>query len=299
MKQMRDLAAEQLAAISRLFSSSVIREMARKGKSELFARLANQSGLPSSLAAIERVRDLFDTAFSLLKREGYRHEYIYKSALIHNILLGKHSLNTASMLNEFRVGECKADLAILNGTAKVYEVKSERDSLSRLERQVDAYAKVFAQVYVIAAESHVEAVIASVPGDVGILLLNGRHQIQTLRDAANRPERTSPAAIFDSIRTDEARRILLSQGVSIPPIPNTELNCVMRQLFTKLDPCTAHEGMVRVLKKTRNLLPLSELVSQLPPSLQTAALSVPLRKLDHTRLVAAVNTRLEDAMCWV
>lgn len=71
---MRDLATEQLAAISRLFSSSVIREMARKGKSPLFARLANQASLSSSLVAIERVRDLFDTAFSLLKREGYRHE---------------------------------------------------------------------------------------------------------------------------------------------------------------------------------------------------------------------------------
>jgi hypothetical protein len=295
---MRELAAEQLSAISRLFSSSVIREMARRGKSPLFARLANQSGLRISLSGSERVRDLFDTAFSFLKREGYRHEYIYKAALTHNILLGRHSLRTASMLNEFRVGECKADLAILNGTAKVYEVKSERDSLSRLERQVTTYAKVFAQVYVIAAESHIDAVIASVPRDVGILLLNGRHQIQTLREAAGRPERTSPAAIFDSIRTDEARRILVSQGVLIPTVPNTELNCVLRELFIKLDPCTAHEGMVRILKKTRNLLPLSDLVAQLPHSLQTAALSVPLRKLDHTRLVAAVNARLDDAMCW-
>jgi hypothetical protein len=296
---MSELAGEQLAAISRLFSSGVIREMARKGKSPLFARLANQSGLRSSPAASERVGDLFDTAFSFLKRQGFRHEYIYKAALTHNILLGKYSLRTASMLNEFRVGECKADLAILNGTAKVYEVKSERDSLSRLERQVATYATVFAQVSVIAAESHIDAVIASVPRDVGVLLLNHRYQIQTLRAAADRPERTSPAAIFDSIRTDEARRILLSLGVSIPPAPNTELNCLMRQLFVKLDPCSAHQGMVRVLKKTRNLLPLSNLVAQLPHSLKTAALSVPLRKLDHTRLINAVNTRLEDAMCWV
>ena len=56
--------------------------------------------------------------------------------------------------------------------------------------------------------------------------------------------------------------------------------------------------MVRVLKRTRNLLPLSALVDQLPPSLQTAALSVPLRKVDHQRLVAAVNTPLMDAMGW-
>ena len=92
--------------------------------------------------------------------------------------------------------------------------------------------------------------------------------------------------------------ILLSQGVSIPVVPNTALNSALRQLFIKLDARKAHDGMVQVLKKTRNLLPLSDLVAQLPQSLQTAALSVPLRKLDHTRLVAAVNTRLEDAMAW-
>lgn len=202
------------------------------------------------------------------------------------------------MLHEFRVGECKADLAILNGTATVYEVKSERDSLCRLERQVIAYAKVFARVYVIAGENHVDAVIDSVTKDVGIMKLNSRHGISIVREAADRPERTSPAAIFDSIRTLEAHRILLSQDVLVPAVPNTELRYALRKLFIKLSPRAAHEGMVQVLKETRKLLPLSDLVDKLPVSLQTAALSVPLRKLDHARFVAAVNTRLRDAMAW-
>ncbi|MGD0941573.1 MAG: sce7726 family protein [Terracidiphilus sp.] len=165
-----NIATDQLAAISRLFSSSVVQEMARKGKSPLFARLATQSQLLRSIPLSERVYALFDAAFSLLKREGYRHEYIYKAALTHKILLGKHSLQTASMINEFRVGDCKADVAILNGTATVYEVKSERDSLARLERQIAAYATVFAKVYVIASESHIHAVQNTVPDFVGILI---------------------------------------------------------------------------------------------------------------------------------
>ncbi|MGA8152484.1 MAG: sce7726 family protein [Terriglobales bacterium] len=297
-QKMVNLATDQLAAISRLFSSSVVHEMARKGKSPLFARLVTQSQVLRSMALSERVYTVFEAAFSLLKREGYRHEYIYKAALTHKILLGKHSLQTASMIHEFRVGDCKADVAILNGTATVYEVKSERDSLTRLERQIAAYATVFAKVYVIAAESHLRAVANTVPDSVGILCLNSRHQISTLRDAVDQPERTSPGAIFDSIRTEEARMILSSFGVSVPRVPNTELHAVLREAFVKLDPIQAHEGMVRVLKRTRNLLPLSALVDQLPPSLQTAALSVPLRKVDHQRLVAAVNTPLMDAMGW-
>jgi len=297
-QNMATLATDQLAAISRLFSSSVVHEMARSGRSPLFASLVTQSQLLRSLSLSQRVCAAFETAFSLLKREGYRHEYMYKAALTHKILLGKHSLQTASMINEFRVGACKADVAILNGTATVYEVKSERDSLARLERQIAAYATVFAKVYVIASESHIPAVANTVPDFVGMLCLNSRFKISTLRDATDRPERTLPSAIFDSIRTEEARMILSSFGVSVPHVPNTKLHAVLRAAFVKLDPAQAHEGMVRVLKHTRNLLPLSALIDQLPSSLHTAALSVPLRKVDHQRLVDAVNTPLKDAMGW-
>jgi hypothetical protein len=293
-----DLATDQLVATSRLFSSGVVREMARKGRSPLFARLATQSQLLREVSQTDHVYKLFDTAFALLKQVGYRHEYVYKTALTHKILLGKHSLQTASMINEFRVGGCKADVAILNGTATVYEVKSERDSLARLDRQVAAYATVFAKVYVIASESHINAVLSAVPKTVGVLCLNGRHQISTLREAVDQPERTSPGAIYDSIRMGEARMVLSSYGISVPDVPNTELHRILRHAFLKLDPIQAHEGMVRVLKQTRNLLPLSDLVDRLPLSLQTAALSVPLRKTDHERLVAAVSTRLRDAVGW-
>jgi hypothetical protein len=102
-----------------------------------------QTQLFASLPTSECVHALFDAAFQLLKRQGCRDEYVYKAALVQKILLGRHSLQTASMLNEFRVGGCKADLAILNGTATVYEVKSERDSLARLQRQIAAYTTVF------------------------------------------------------------------------------------------------------------------------------------------------------------
>jgi hypothetical protein len=290
--------SEQLAAISRLFSSSVVREMARKGKSPLFARLASKTLLVDSWTEKQHVSSIFDKAFSLLEREGFRHEYIYKAALTQKILLGRHSLQTASMLNEFRVGQCKADLVILNGTSTVYEVKSERDSLARLERQIGAYRTVFARVYVIAAEKHVSPVIEVVPKDVGVMLLNSRYQISTLREAEDRTDFTLPSAIFDSIRTLEARLILKARGVPLPVVPNTQLHSALKEMFLRLSPRDAHNEMVQVLRKTRNLLPLSALVAQLPVSLQTAALSLPLRKADHVRLVGAVNTRVKDALTW-
>jgi hypothetical protein len=295
---MMNLESNQVSAVSRLFSSSVVREMARKGRSPMFARLARESTLSATLSESDRVYDLFDAAFSILKQKAYRHEYVYKAALTHKILLGTHSLHTASMLTEFRVGACKADLAILNGTSTVYEIKSERDSLSRLERQLLAYERVFAKVYVIAGENHVDDVFNTVPPDVGILKLHSRYRISTLREAVDRPERTSPAAIFDAIRLSEAKQILHRYGVEVPCVPNTQMNAALRIRFVKLKPREAHEGMVHALKKSRNLLPLADLVGNLPCSLQSAALSVSLTRAGHERLLGAVNARMGDAMKW-
>lgn len=287
-----------LSATSRLFSSAVVRDLATKGRSPLFARLANESGLAERQGAHASVADLFEAAFALLRQGASRDEYIYKAALTHKVLLGKHSLRTACMLNEFRVGTCKADLVILNGTATVYEIKSERDSLSRLERQLEAYRRVFPSVVVIAGENHIEDVLASVSEDVGVLRLSQRHTLSVVKPAVDRPDQVDPLAVFETLRTDEARALLKGLGLAVPDVPNTRLHAALREEFAGLAAPDAHRGMVRVLKQTRDLRPLSDLIDQLPQSLQPAALSVPLRRGDHGRLVRAVATPLPDAMAW-
>lgn len=297
-RQRLKLNSSMLSATSRLFSSAVLRELATKGQSALFARLAKEAGLAESERSNQTVRDLFEAAFAVLRHGASRDEYVYKAALTHKVLLGRHSLRTACMLNEFRAGTCKADMVILNGTATVYEIKSERDSLSRLQRQLEAYHRVFPSVFVIAGENHVAAVLGMVGADDGVLQLSRRHQISLVKAAVDRPERIDPLAIFDSLRSVEARALLTGLGVDVPEVPNTRLHSVMRERFATLDPCTAHTGMVQVLKRKRDLRPLSDLIDKLPPSLQPAALSMPLRKADHGRLVQAVATPVSDALAW-
>ena len=289
---------QQLSAISRLFSPSLIRELARKGQSPLFARLANEAYSLKLVTPHDLVRNLFDSAFALLKKKCHRHEYIYKAAITHKILLGTHSLQTAVMLNEFRAGKSKADSVILNGTSTVYEIKSERDSLTRLAQQLDSYRKVFAKVNVITGENHLDSVLTMAPQDVGVLLLTDRFQISTIREAIEAPERTEPGEIFDAIQLQEATTILINNGFEIPRLPNTKMYGALREQFITLSPVTAHEGMVQVLRSTRSLLPLSELLGQLPNSLQAAALSTSLRKQDHVKLVHALDTPISKALKW-
>ncbi len=290
--------AAQLSALTRLFSATVFREMAKKGRSGLFRRLVEQTHLLDCADQRATVGDIFNSAFEILKVAGHRDEYIYRAAICHKVLMGTHSLRTASMLNEFRVGSCKADVVILNGTATVYEIKSERDSLARLANQVENYKRVFAKVNVIASESHIEGVLATVPDDVGVMCLSKRYRIRTLREAVDCTGHICPVSVFESLRMAEGAAILRAMGVTVPKVPNTQRHAAMRDLFAALDPVALHVEMVRTLKRTRDLAQLGDLIERLPESLQAAALSVSVRRADHPRLIDAIATPLHATMAW-
>ncbi len=288
----------QLSALTRLFSATVFRELAKKGRSDLFRRLIGQIDLPGHFGPAATVGDMFEFAFDILKIAGHRDEYIYRAAISQKVLMGTHSLRTASMLNEFRVGSCKADLVILNGTATVYEIKSERDSLARLINQIENYKRVFAKVNVIASEGHIDGVLDTIPHDVGVMCLSKRYQITTVREPADSPERICPVAVFESLRMAEGIAILRAMGVAVPEVPNTQKHTAMRDLFARLDPVLLHAEMVRTLKRTRDLGPLGDFVDRLPKSLQAAALSVSVPRSDHPKLIDAIATPLRVAMTW-
>jgi len=289
---------DQLSAADRLFSSTVIQEMAKKGRSPLFSRLLRQIGWNGFAIETQPIRVVFDTIFSMLTLENYRHEYTYKTAITHKLFLGVHSINTALMLSEFRVGNNKADVVILNGTASAYEIKSERDNLDRLQQQIESYRQVFARVNVITSQSHLDEVNSVITPDVGILILNNNYRISVVRKADNDPGRIDTGAVFDSIQLNESKRILQLMGLEIPELPNTRQHTALREIFKSLPPEQIHMKMVQVLKESRSLLPIKDFLLALPKSLQAAALSTPLRQKDHQRILSAIDTPIREALCW-
>ncbi|UVV72788.1 sce7726 family protein [Pantoea agglomerans] len=290
----------QLSALSRMFSPSVISEIAKKGQSPLFSRLLSETSVfeiddPADVT----IGDAFDRAFSLLRRSGLRNEYVYRSALIRNVLLGRHSLRTASMLTEFRISSSKADMVILNGYGTVYEIKSDRDSLARLESQIENYRKAFSKIYVVAGTGHIQDVLDKTSEDVGVMNLIRWNRISIVREAKENFDYICPATIFDSLRLGEAIDILKDLNVDIPDLPNTLMRNTLRSIFIELDPIDVQYCMIKTLKRTRNLAPLSTLIANLPYALQSIALMVQLRNKDHDRLVETLNKPLNEAFKWV
>lgn len=298
MAAMKTMESSQLAATARLFSPVILQELAKQGKSRTFARLLSESSLTDVISTYQPISELFESAFTLLTKKDFRYEYAYRAAVTHKVLLGIHSLNTASMLSEFRVGASKADLVILNGTSTVYEIKSERDNLDRLSAQLASYFKVFSRVNIIASESHVEALLGKIPHYVGIVLLSNRLKISTVREAQNRLDDICPLTILESLQRGEAFEILRAFDLPIPAVPNTRLHAELGKIFAKLPAHDLHECMIHVLKETRSLLPLSELAGALPKSLKPLAFSTSLRQQDHNRLIQSLTTPISEALTW-
>lgn len=66
-------------------------------------------------------------------------------------------------------GQCRADFALVGPTALAgFEIKSDRDTLKRLARQVDFYARIFQRITLIVAEIHLQQVLEQAPQWCGI-----------------------------------------------------------------------------------------------------------------------------------
>lgn len=154
--------------INRIFSQTAFDNVLQKGSFRDYASGFEEVTWKSSN------REIFKELYNIL-RESYRNEYYYKNTLFNRHIIGRHSLNTTSAINELPINNSKADFIKLNGEAVVYEVKTELDSFSRLEGQINDYYKAFTKIYVVTSESqHLRAIELLQGTNVGVLVLTER-----------------------------------------------------------------------------------------------------------------------------
>lgn len=107
-------------------------------------------------------------------------------------------------------GQVRVDISVVNGLLHGYEIKSDRDSLRRLNGQVDLYGKVFDRVTLVVGARHLTESLARVPGWWGILLVqrsaNGL-QLKTVRTPRSNPKK-DPRALVELLWLDDAIALL-------------------------------------------------------------------------------------------
>src|SRR5690349_12621312 len=66
-------------------------------------------------------------------------------------------------------GESRADIAVINGLLVGYEIKSNEDSLNRLEEQVKAYNAIFDKITIVIGTRHLKNIHNRIPSWWGII----------------------------------------------------------------------------------------------------------------------------------
>lgn len=83
-----------------------------------------------------------------------------------------HSCKNTLVVDELGLkhGKCRADIAVINGYLHGFEIKSDNDSLRRLDKQAKVYSQVFDRATVIVGERHAVRAPALVPEWWGIIV---------------------------------------------------------------------------------------------------------------------------------
>lgn len=270
--------------LSKIFSPTILKELCSTGNSKKLRRILDELNLLYQVDLKKNLESFFNDVYKVLLK-NYRNEYIYRNIIIKKILLGIHSLNTAHLINECRVGNSKADCVILNGTSTVYEIKTQFDTFSRLHSQLDDYKKAFEYVYIVVPIETLKKLEGyNLDENIGIMVLNKNSTISKTRLAKSNKNYFNKETIFDILRKNEYIEII-SKYYEIPSIPNTKIYTYCKRLFTELDIELIHAELVQILKK-RDVSDLQKkVILNVPDSLKALSMQTKLTDKEKNNLL--------------
>jgi len=151
-------------------------------------------------------------------------------------------------------GRCRADIAVINGYLVGYEIKSNNDSLRRLEKQVKSYNAVFDKVSVVVGERHINYIKNYIPQWWGVIV-----SVRGPRGAVNfkviRKGRTNktidPISIAQLLWRNEAKEILQQKNLS-PKILRQPRAILYEYLVNTLKICELRKFVREYFKKRKN-----------------------------------------------
>ena len=208
--------------------------------------------------------DVINSIYKLLLK-SYKNEYVYKNLLINNLLIKRYSLKTTIALSEFNIGKSIADFVLLNGEAKVYEIKTELDSLDKLEKQISDYTKFADKVYIVSNAKFTKKLLTIYSeSNVGIIELTNRNALRTIKKAVVDNSNFSYEILFKTLRKNEYLELIRDHFGSIPEVPNT---IIFKECYklAKLIEISLFQKMVISKLKLRNISNFENIKSKSTP----------------------------------
>lgn len=210
---------KNLFSLAQIFSTANFKKIVKRGDyRDIFYRLNRYVSIDEESTNLQVIETVYNTLLS-----SYKNEYVYKNLLLKKELLKKYSLKNSIALSEFKVGNSIADFVLLNGEARIYEIKTELDGLEKLEKQLRDYQNFADKIYVVTHSKHIPALyIKLLNTGIGIIELTNRNALKVVKSAAQNID-FNHEVLFKTLRKDEYTQIVKAYFNTIPDVPNTKI----------------------------------------------------------------------------
>lgn len=206
--------------------------------------------------------------YNYLKKQ-YRNEYYYKNTILNKLLLGVHSITTTTALTEIPIASSKADFVLINGKAVVYEIKTELDTLDRLDSQIENYYKAFDHVCVITCEEYAKYLSNKFSDtNVGIYILTKKNTIRRLKEPIISKSMLDLKVIFKILNKPEFEDILKEYYGKLPQSSQVKYYRCCKEQFIKIPKDIAYR-MFLIKLKQRNVVKDKESFKRVPYELKS------------------------------
>ena len=186
----------------------------------------------------------------------HRNEYFYKNELLNSLLIQNRKISSCSVLTELPVANSKTDIIFVdeNDVGTVYEIKTELDTLNRLESQIQDYYKAFPYIYVVTSSSHLRQLEQALEGTgVGIIELTNNNKFVYRKEATYNTGNLSHDVLFKILRKKEFESIVLKYFGKLPDVSDFVYYGTCLELLENLDIVLFQNEVMSCLRK-RNLV---------------------------------------------
>jgi hypothetical protein len=212
---------DNLRGLSQIFTTSNFNKVVRQNDFKLTEKRLKNFFPTNSIATNYQMA--LESLYSELQKE-YRSEYFYKNSLFYKYLIKQYSLATTTVFNEFKIGSSIADFVLLNGTARVFEIKTDLDGLDKLNKQIDDYRQFADLVYIVTSSKYVDKILFDYSNStIGVIEFTQRNTFKEHKKAESNIDFFNHLAIFKTLRKSEYLEITKNNFGSIPDVPNTKI----------------------------------------------------------------------------
>ncbi len=254
---------------SSLFSNSFFKKIVvEKDINVIKKYISNYIEINNSQKNAFTYQDIIFSAYKCFEN-NYRFEYLYKNKLVNQILLEKYKAKNTVVFTELSIGKSIADLVLINGSAVLYEIKTELDKTSRLETQVANYYKCFDKINVVTHESLYSQYLKLARNyNTGLIIYNSKNTLEVVKKPIKDGNHLCHLELFKLLRKSEVLSILEKLNIPFEQVPNTKFFRYFFELIKKIEVRYFQHIVFQELKHRKLAYTASLIATEIPTEIK-------------------------------